>query len=130
MSTRVGFLDFDKEVEHWLAAFPAAEKDQRSTFYHRYKAELSVMRYFEVHQGKVTIQRHPMLEILASYKVVKRHADLVKIDLETVWGFVARQDRAIHAFSPKDEGFDFLFAVTPGNAYVMSGLLQITSLRG
>jgi hypothetical protein len=127
----VSFLDFDKEVEHWIGAFPGAEKDQRSTFFHRFKAEMRVMRYMEIHQGKVTIQRHPMLEILASFKVAKRHEDLVKIDLETVWGkFLARNDPAMHAFSPTDKGFDLLFAMRPGNAYVISGVMQITAHRG
>lgn len=131
MSVKVASLDFDREVENWLMAFPHAEKDQRSSFYHRMKAEMRIMRYMEIHQGKVTIHRHPMLEVLASFKVAKRHEDLVKIDLETVWGkFLARDDRAIHAFLTTDRGFDLLFAVTPKNAYVLSGVMQITALRG
>ena len=131
MSFRVGFLDFDRELEHWLGAFALAEKDQRVTFFNRFKAEMRVMRYMEIHQGKVTIQRHPMLEILASFKVVKRHEDLVKIDLETVWGkYLTRDDRAIHAFAPTERGFDLMFAATPGDKYVISGVMQITSLRG
>jgi hypothetical protein len=129
MSTRTGFIDFDREVMSWIEAFKVAEKDQRSTFYHRFKAELQVMRYLVVHQGKVTVQRHPMLEILASFKVVKRHEDLVKLDLQTVWGFMAREDPAIHAFAPTERGFDMLFAVRPGNDFVMSGVLQISSER-
>ncbi len=130
MSFRVSFYDFDKEVEHWLAAFPQAEKDQRVSFYNRFKAEMSVMRYLEIHQGKVTINRHPMLEIMASFKVVKRHEDLVRIDLETVWGkFIARDDRSIHAFNPTEKGFDLMFAVAPGDKYVMSGVMQVTSVR-
>lgn len=131
MSFRVGFYDFDRELEHWLSAFSHAEKDQRVSFFNRFKAEMRVMRYMEIHQGKVTIQRHPMLEILASFKVVKRHEDLVKIDLETVWGkYLTRGDRAIHAFAPTERGFDLMFAATPGDKYVISGVMQITSLRG
>ncbi len=131
MSFRVSFYDFDKEVEHWLSAFAHADKDQRVSFFNRFKAEMSVMRYMEIHQGKATIQRHPMLEILASFKMAKRHEDLVKIDLETVWGkFIAREERSIHAFSPTDKGFDFMFAIAPGDKYVLSGILQITSVRG
>jgi hypothetical protein len=112
-------------------AFPHAEKDQRVTFFNRFKAEMRVMRYMEIHQGKVTIQRHPMLEILASFKVAKRHEDLVKIDLETVWGkYLVREDRAIHAFSPTERGFDLMFAMTPGDKYVISGIMQISAVRG
>ena len=130
MSTRVSFLDFDREVQVWLDAFTIAEKDQRSTFYHRYKAELRVLRYLEVHQGKVTIQRHPMLEIMASYKVAKRNADMVRIDFETVWSqYMARSDRSIHAFNPTDTGFDFLFAVAMSDKYVMTGVIHVNSLR-
>lgn len=130
MSFRVSFFDFDREVEHWLSAFSHADKDQRVSFFNRFKAEMSVMRYMEIHQGKATIQRHPMLEILASFKVAKRHEDLVKIDLETVWGkFIAREERSIHAFSPTDNGFDFMFAIAPGDKFVLSGVLQITSVR-
>lgn len=131
MSFRVSFLDFDKEVEHWLSAFELADKEMRVSCYNRFKAEMSVMRYLEVHQGKVTIQRHPMLEILASFKVIRRHEDLVKIDLETVWGkFIARQERAVHAFDTTEKGFDFKFAMVPGDKYVVSGVMQITAVRG
>ncbi len=127
----MSFFDFDREVESWLSAFAHAEKEQRVAFFNRLKAEMSVMRYMEIHQGKVTINRHPMLEILASFKVVKRHEDMVKIDLETVWGkFIARDERSIHAFSPTEKGFDFMFAISPGDKYVMSGVMMITSLRG
>jgi hypothetical protein len=129
MSTRVGFLDFDRDVNSWIEAFQAAERDQRATFFHRFRAEMQVMRYLEVHQGKVTIQPHPMLEIFASFRVVKRHEDLVKLDLQTVWGLVAGEDAAMHAFSATDKGFDMLFAVRPGNVYVMSGVMQISSER-
>ena len=129
MSTRTGFIDFEREVYSWVEAFNVAEKDQRSTFYHRFKAEMQVMRYLVVHQGKVTVLRHPMLEILASFKVVKRHEDLVKLDLQTVWGFMAGEDPAIHAFAQTERGFDMLFAVRPGNGFVMSGVLQISSER-
>jgi hypothetical protein len=131
VSFRVGFFDFDKELEHWLGAFSQADKDQRIAYYNRFKAEMRVMRYLEIHQGKATIQRHPMLEISASFKVSKRHEDLVKIDLETVWGkFIAKDDRAIHAFSPRENGFDMLWAVAPGDRYVISGVMQITAHRG
>jgi hypothetical protein len=131
LSQRVSFLDFDRELQIWLDAFKIAEKDQRSTFYHRFKGELRVLRYLEVHQGKVTIQRHPMLEILASFKLAKKNADLVRIDLETVWAkFMVRNDLGMHAFSPTENGFELLFAVAPGKQYVVSGVMQITALRG
>jgi len=131
LNQRVSFLDFDRELQIWLDAFRLAEKDQRSTFYHRFKGELRVLRYMEVHQGKVTVQRHPMLEILASFKLAKRNADLVRIDLETVWSqFMVKNDRGMHAFNPTENGFELLFAVAPGNTYVISGVMQITAVRG
>ena len=131
MSQRTSFLDFERELQIWLDAFKIAEKDQRSTFYHRFKNELRVLRYLEVHQGKVTIQRHPMLEIMASFKLAKKNVDLVRIDLETVWSkFMVRNDRGIHAFNPTETGFELLFAVAPGNSYVVSGVMQITAVSG
>ncbi len=131
MSQRVSFLDFDRELEIWLQAFPLADKEQRSSFYHRFKAELRVLRYMEVHQGKITIQRHPMVEVLASFKIAKRNSDMVRIDLENVWSnFMVKQDRGLHAFNPTDNGFDLMFAVAPGNAFIISGVMQITAVRG
>lgn len=131
MSQRVSFLDFDRELEIWLQAFALADKEQRSSFYHRYKAELRVLRYLEVHQGKITIQRHPMVEVLASFKIAKRNSDMVRIDLENVWSnFMVKQDRGLHAFNPTEKGFDLMFAIAPGNAYILSGVMQITAVRG
>lgn len=130
MSQRVSFLDFEKEVGLWIEAFKIAEKDQRSTFYHRFKNELRVLRYLEVHQGKVTIQRNPMLEVLASFKLAKRNADLVRIDLETVWSqFMVRNDRGMHAFNPTENGFELLFAIVQNSTYVISGVMRITAVR-
>ena len=131
MSEKMAFWDFNTEVESWMHAFPVADPLQRREYYYTFKKAHSIMQYFEVLQGRPTVSNHPMLYIDCSFNVVRRHADLVKLDLETVWnGEMAKEDRARHAFRDTEDGFEMHFAVTPEEVYFMTGTLQILASRG
>ncbi|HXH61306.1 MAG TPA: hypothetical protein VNI20_08095 [Fimbriimonadaceae bacterium] len=130
MSQEVTLSSFNPEAQTWIDAFNHAEPDQRRDSYEVFKRALARLPYMKVTQGKITIKRMPMLEISASFQVVRRHEDLVKIDLVNVFSQnVAGEDAAIHCFESTSKGFNMYFAYRPKNAYCMGGLLVVTSIR-
>ena len=130
-SVKSSVKEFKKNAEDWLDAFPIADHKQRTNFFYTFKNALKILHYFEVMQGRVTVKNSPMLSISGAFYVVKRHEDLVMLDLETVWNqYIVSGGRARHSFTTTDAGFDMLFAVTPSNNYVLNGVLKVTAKRG
>lgn len=129
-SVKSSLREFTSNTEDWLAAFPIADHNQRTEFFYQFKNSLRILQYFEVLQGKATVSNIPMLYISGAFYVVKRHEDLVMIDLETVWNdYMVRDNRARHAFTTTDYGFDMHFVVAPQNNYVINGVLQVSAKR-
>lgn len=120
--------EFEKIAKDWLAAFPAAEQSQRSSFYYTFKNALTSIGYFEVLQGKVTINDIPMLIVYGSFTANTELHETVMADLEKVWNeYIVAGGRAMHSFEPNDSGFDMHFAVTPSNNYVINGVLKVSA---
>jgi len=129
-SVKSSVSEFTKNAEDWLAAWALADHNQRTDFFYKWKNALRVLQYFEVLQGRATVNNLPMLYISGAFYVTKRHEDLVMIDLETVWNeYIVQGSRSRHAFTTTNEGFEMYWTVAPQNNYVINGVLQVTAKR-
>ncbi len=84
MSERLSPDEFSKRQRDWIAAYePASAWDRRDTL----NALLQAFRrlsYFEVTKSGVTTLLVPMVEVRGRFSVVRRIAELVQLDIETI----------------------------------------------
>jgi hypothetical protein len=106
MSDRIDGSQYAKRLVDYMAAYNPADNWQRSSFLKRLRAELARLAYMQVSKAEALETLDPMIMVHASFLLTKRAADMVQVDLGTVWtDLTMASQRAAHTFLDTADGF-------------------------